>query len=59
MLTKITISFKEENLQTQYIILSYRIELYSHEYKLAIEIDENRHSDRNIDYKRKRQKAIQ
>ena len=59
MLTKITISFKEENLQTQYIILSYRIELYSHDYKLAIEIDENRHSDRNIDYKRKRQKAIQ
>ena len=59
MLTKITISFKEENLQAQYIILSYRIELYSHDYKLAIEIDENRHSDRNIDYKRKRQKAIQ
>ena len=59
MLTKITISFKEENLQTQYIILSYRIELYSHDYKLAIEIDENRHSDRNIDYKRKRQKARQ
>ena len=59
MLTKITISFKEENLQTQYDILSYRIELYSHDYKLAIQIDENRHSDRNIDYKRKRQKAIQ
>ena len=59
MLTKITISFKEENSQAQYIILSYRIELYSHDYKLAIEIDENRHSDRNIDYKRKRQKAIQ
>ena len=34
MLTKITISFKEENLQTQYNILSYRIELYSHDYKL-------------------------
>ena len=53
------ISFKAEHLQTQYNILSYRIELYSHDYKLAIEIDENGHNDRNIDYKRKRQKAMQ
>ena len=54
MLTKITFSFTEENLQTQYSILSYRIELYFHDYKLAIEIDENEHNDRNIDYERKR-----
>ena len=32
-------------------VLSYRIDLYFHDYKLAIEIGENGHSDRNIDYK--------
>ena len=44
-------------MQTQYKVLSYRIDLYFHDYKLAIEIDENAHSDRNIDYER--QKAIE
>ena len=29
------------------------------DYKLAIEIDENVHSDKNIDYEIKRQKAIE
>ena len=46
MLTKITSSFEGENIQS---VLSYRIDLYFHDYKLAIEIDENGHSDRNID----------
>ena len=46
-------------MQTQYNVLSYRIDLYFNDYKLAIEIDENVHSDRNIDYKIKRQKAIE
>ena len=32
--------------------------MYFHDYKLAIEIDENGHSNRNIDYQIKRQKAI-
>ena len=40
-------------------VLGYRIHLYFHDYKLAIEIDENAHNDRNIDYKIKRQKAIE
>ena len=35
------ISFKGENMKTQYNILGYRIGLY-------FEIDENGHSDRNI-----------
>ena len=47
--TKIISSFERENMQTQYKVLSYRIDLYFHECKLAIEIDENEHSDRNID----------
>ena len=33
--------FEGENMQTQYNVLGYRIDLYFHDYKLAIEIDEN------------------
>ena len=40
-------------------MLGYRIDLYFNGYKLAIEIDENGHSNRNIDYEIKRQKAIE
>ena len=39
----------EEDMQTQYIVLDYRIDLYFNEYKLAIEIDELGHNDRNTD----------
>ena len=39
--------------------MSYRIDLYSHDYKLAIEIDEDGHSNRNVDYKLNRQRAIE
>ena len=49
-------SFEGENMQTQYNVLSYKIVLYCHDNKLTIEISENRHSDRNIGYKIKRQK---
>ena len=58
VLTKIMTSLEGENMQAQYNVLGYRIDLYFHEYKLAIEIDENGHNDRNIDYKMKRRKAI-
>ena len=51
--------FEGENMQTQYV-LGYRIDLYFYEFvKFAIEIVENRHSGRNIDYEIKRQKAIE
>ena len=33
-------------MQTQYSVLSYRIDLYFHDYKLPV--DENVYSDRNI-----------
>ena len=36
----------------------HRIDSYFREYKLAIEINENGNSNRNIEYKVKRQKAI-
>ena len=32
---------------------------YFHEYKLAIEVDESGHNNRNIDYEIQRQKAIE
>ena len=57
VLTKIMSSFEGENMQTY--VLSYRIELYFQDYKLAIEIDQNGHSIRNIDFKIKRQIAIE
>ena len=44
------ILFEEENMQTKYSVLGYRIDLYDHDYKLVIEIDKNGHSDRNIDF---------
>ena len=43
----------------QYHVLSYRIDLYFHDYKLAIDIDENGHNDRYIDYEIKRRKEIE
>ena len=52
-------SLKEENMQTHYNVLGYRIDLYFQVYKLSIEIDENGHSVRYIDYRIKRQKPIE
>ena len=56
VLTKIMSLFEGENMQTQYKVSSYRIDLYFHDYKFAVEIDENGLSSRNTDYKIKRQK---
>ena len=33
-------------MQTQYCLSSYRIDLYFHKHKLAIEVDELGHADR-------------
>ena len=43
-------AFEGENMQTQYGVLGYKIDLYFHEYKLATEVDELGHNDRNIDF---------
>ena len=40
-------------------MLGYTVDLYFHDYRLAIEIEENGPSGRNIDYEMKRQKAIE
>ena len=39
-----------KNMQTQYSVLSYRIDLFFHDYKIAIEIYESGYSGNNIDY---------
>ena len=41
-------AFEGEDMQTQYSVLGYRIGLYFHKYKLAIEVDELGHADSNI-----------
>ena len=52
-------TFEGENIQTRYSVLGYRIGLYFHEYKLAIEDDELRHTNRNINNEIERQKALE
>ena len=46
-------------MQTQYSVLGYRIDIYFHEYKLAIEVDELGHNDRNINDEIERQRALE
>ena len=46
-------------MQTQYSVLGYRIDLYFHKYKLAIEVDELGHADRNLSNEIERQKALE
>ena len=52
-------TFEGENIQTQYSVLGYRIDLYFHKYKLAIKVNELGHNDRNIDYEIQRQQALE
>ena len=59
VLESIKDAFEWENMQTQYSVLGYTIDLHFHEYKLAIEVDVLGHHDRNIDYEIQRQKAIE
>ena len=43
----------------QHNVLGYRIDAYFPKYKLAIEVNEQGHNDRDIDYEIERQKAIE
>ena len=52
-------TFEGENLQTQHSVLGYRIDLYFHKYKLAIEVDELVDTDKNINNEIERQKALE
>ena len=58
ILSKIVTSFAAEEIMLQHNVLGYRIDAYFPEYKLAIEVDEQGHNDRDINYEIERQKAI-
>ena len=46
-------------MQTQYSVLGYRVDLYFHKHKLAIEVDELGHAERNLSHETERQKALE
>ena len=46
-------------MQAQYTVIGYRTDLYFHKHKLAIEVDELGHADRNINNEIERQKALE
>ena len=48
-----------EEILLQRSVLNYRIDLCFSKHRLAMEIDEKGHNDRNIDYETERQKAIE
>ena len=49
-------TFEGENMQTHYKVLGYEIDLYFHDYKLAVEIDEKDHQDKDISHEIERKK---
>ena len=51
-------AFEGENMQTEYYQSGYRIDLYFHDYRLAIELDEFGHCDRDIEYEKERKKIL-
>ena len=59
VLESIKNEFEGKNMQTQYSALGYKIDLYLQEYKLAIEVDELGHNNRDFYYEVQRQKAIE
>ena len=46
-------------MQTQYSVLFYKIDLYFHKYKLAIEVDESGNADRNLSNEIEKQKVLE
>ena len=59
VLESIKNAFKGKDMQTQYSVLGYRIDLYFHKYKLAIEVDQLGHADRNLSNEIESQKALE
>ena len=51
-------NFEGEDMETQFQVLNYRIDLYFHDYKLTIEVDERNHNDRNQEYEKQREQLI-
>ena len=59
VLESIKNAFEGEDMQTQYSVLGFRSDLYFHKYKLAIEVYELGHADRNLSKEIERQKALE
>ena len=59
VLKSIKDSFEGEDLKTQYSVLGYRIDHYFYKHKLAIEVDELGHADRNLSNDIDTQKALE
>ena len=59
VLKSIMETFEEENMETQYSVLTYRVDLCFHDYKLSIEIYEKGHNDRDENHEKQRLKQIE
>ena len=51
--------FEGENMQTQYDVLGYKIDLYFYDYRLGVEIYDKGRKDRNINHEIERQKVLE
>ena len=58
-LSKIVTLFATEKIMLRHNVLGYRIDAYFPKCKLAIQIHEQGHNERSIDYEIQRQKAIE
>ena len=52
-------AFEGKNMPPQYSVLGYKIDIYFHEYRLEIEVDEKGHKDRDINDEIQTQKALE
>ena len=59
LLTKIREIFSTEEITFQHFVLGYSIDAYFLKYKLAIEVDERGHNDRDLESEIERQKALE
>ena len=59
VLTKIEQAFSNEEIIFQYSALGYRIDAYFLKYKLAVEVDERGHNDRDFECEIERQKSLE
>ena len=53
-----TDTLQGEDIPTQYSVLGYRIDLFFHKHKVAIEVEELGQADRNLSNEIERQKAL-
>ena len=58
VIIKITKEFSNEKILLQYSVLDYQIDLYFLERKLAIEVDEKGHTDRDEKRENEREEKI-